>query len=322
MIILSCLAFAKITFADAFTGFWFLGILASMLWRLLLERQDVPPPGIPIVFLGVLCGAIAAFALALNSAIGFDFLWLKFWRLLYFQGLLWLPVTGVAPYLLPRFFNLPSRHSFEESATLPPKWIGQFLLTSLASLLLLASFAIEIWLSAPGGLVMRAVVVMLYLSLTVPGLVSLTKTNGLAFSLRWIMPSAACGWLLAAAYPHLRIGLSHFMFISGLGMLMLAVSTRVILGHNDRHDRLASPLKWYHAIWALLLLTASTRLSADFIPKVRTSHLIYAAVLWVGIVIFWAWKIRKESRIPRTDNEERKSCPRRKRGTKAHAQSD
>lgn len=312
-LVLFYLAFARITAADAFAGFWLIGVLCSMLWRILLERQDVPPPGIPMVFLGLLSGAIAAFALALNSVIGFDFLWQKFWRLVYFQGFLWLPITGVAPYILPRFFGLSSKHSFDDSSTLPPGWRSQFTISLIAGALLLVSFAMETWQSAPSGLTMRAVIFSVYFPLAVPGLLSFSKVNALALSLRWILPCAVGGWLLAAFYPHMRIGISHLMFIGGPGLLMLAVSTRVFLGHNDRHDRLASPLKWLHAVWTLILLTASTRLSADFVPKVRTSHLIYAAVLWVIVVIFWGYKTIKESRIPRTDAGERKSCPRRKK---------
>ena len=90
------------------------------------------------------------------------------------------------------------------------------------------------------------------------------------------------------------------VFVSGLfsssKVNALAVSLRwipwcVVLGHSDRHDRLATPLKWYHLTWSLLLLIAATRLSADFVPKV----LGYAAALWVTVILFWAWKITKDA---------------------------
>ena len=304
---------AQITAADTFAGFWLIGVLCSMLWRLLFEKKDVPPPGIPMVFLGLLSGAVAAFALALNSMIGFDFLWQKFWRLCYFQGFVWIPIVGVAPYILPRFFGLSSKHSFNAAPFLPPGWKSQFMLSLVTGGLLLVSFAVEVWHTAPLGLTMRAIIFAAYFPLAIPGLLSLSRVNALALSLRWILPCAVTGWILAAFYPHMRIGISHLMFIGGPSLLMLAVSTRVFLGHNDRHDRLGFPLKWYHAVWALALLTAATRLSADFVPKVRTSHLIYAAVLWVIIVIFWGYKTIKESRIPRRDKGGLKSCPRREK---------
>jgi hypothetical protein len=77
---------------------------------------------------------------------------------------------------------------------------------------------------------------------------------------------------------------------------MLAVSTRVILGHIDRHDRLALPMKWYHLVWSLLLLTAATRLSADFVP-----------------IVFWSVKIRRDLKSPLPNPSTRGNCPKRKR---------
>ncbi|MDB4809129.1 NnrS family protein, partial [bacterium] len=104
----------------------------------------------------------------------------------------------------------------------------------------------------------------------------------------WVPWCAAVGWLAIIFVPGLRTGVLHLMFIGGSAIVMLAVSTRVILGHNDRHDRLALPMKWYHLVWSLLLLNTATRLSADFVPKVRISHLSYAACLWIIVIVFWS----------------------------------
>src|SRR5690606_34712427 len=136
------------------------------------------------------------------------------------------------------------------------------------------------------------------LARSVPRLFAWSKVNGLGLALRWVVPCAAGGWLLAAWFQPLRIGMLHLMFIGGAGLLMLAAATRVILGHNDRHDRLTSPLRWFHALWALVLFTAATRLTSDFVLKVRISHFIYAALLWVLITAFWSWKLRLERKLP------------------------
>ena len=107
------------------------------------------------------------------------------------------------------------------------------------------------------------------------------------------------------------------MFIGGAGMLMFAAASRVILGHNERHDRLASPLKWWHAMWAMVLFTAATRLTSEFIPKVRISHFIYAALMWVVVVAFWSWKLRRERRLPVYEEGVIKSrCPRKRKSLK------
>ncbi len=304
--------FNRIAAADLLAGLWLLGVLASLLGRFLFARRDVPPPGLPLAVLGLGGAATAGFLFAsgVSTSPGVH----QFIRLLYFQGFLWLPILGVAPYLLPRFFGKRSPHSFDESLTIPAGWMRPFLESLAAGLLLLASFALEAWGHGRAGHVLRAGVVTLHLARSVPGLVARGKVNGLGLALRWVVPCAAGGWLLAAWFQPLRIGMLHLMFIGGAGLLMFAAATRVILGHNERHDRLASPLRWWHAMWAMILFTAATRLTSDFVPKVRVSHFIYAALLWVVIAGFWSWKLRRERKLPvHVEGVIQSRCPRKRK---------
>jgi hypothetical protein len=158
----------------------------------------------------------------------------------------------------------------------------------------LGTFAIEAWLEPQLGVVLRAVVVGLYLALAVPGLVTWRRTNGLGVALRLVLPCAVAGWLLAAYFPLLRVGMLHVMLIGGSGLLLLSVATRVILGHADRHDHLSSPMRWFHIFWGMVILATATRVSADLLPKVRMSHLDYAAGLWSLLVVLWWWKLSRE----------------------------
>jgi uncharacterized protein involved in response to NO len=302
----------RIALADGLTGIWLLGVLASLLGRLLFARRDVPPPGLPLAVLGL--GGAATAGLVFGLGIPTTSPVHQFLRLLYFQGFLWLPILGVAPFLLPRFFGKLSPHSFDESLSIPAGWMRPFLESLAAGLLLLASFALEAWGHGRAGHVLRAGVVTLHLARSVPGLVAWGKVNGLGLALRWVVPCAAGGWLLAVAFPHLRVGVLHLMFIGAAGLLMLAAATRVILGHNERHDRLASPLRWFHALWAMVLFTAATRLTSEFIPAVRISHFIYAALMWVVVVAFWSWKLRRERRAPIYEEGVIQSrCPRKRK---------
>lgn len=295
---MACLTCNRIPAADLLAGIWLFGVLGSMLFRFFIGRQDVPPPGLPLAILGIAGAGVSGIALSLISTLDYSLQVYVFLRLLYFQGLLWLPILGVAPYLLPRFFGKASPHSFEDSSTIPDGWMRPFVESLLAGLLLIASFALEAWRPGPSGMILRTAVVVIHLTRSVPGLVAWSKVNALGLALRWILPCAAGGWLLAVIFPALRIGMLHLMFIGSAGLLMLAVATRVILGHNDRHDRLASPMKWFHLIWGLLLFTAATRLTSDFMMKVRITHFTYAAILWVVIIVFWAWKLRRELKQP------------------------
>ena len=309
---MSALWLNRIALADLLTGIWLLGVLASLLGRFLFFRKDIPPPGIPLAVLGLAGAATAAVVFGLGIQTN-PFIQ-QFLRLLYFQGFLWLPILGVAPYLLPRFFGKPSPHSFDESLTLPPGWLRHFFQSLAAALLLIGSCALEADGHHHAGHILRAATVAIHLATSVPGLVSWSRTNGLGLALRWVIPCAAGGWLLAAWFQPLRAGMLHLMFIGGAALLMLAAATRIILGHNERHDRLASPLRWFHTLWALVLFTAATRLSSDFFPKVRVSHYLYAAILWVAMLTFWTWKTRRELRLPIYEEGILKSrCPRRRK---------
>ncbi len=285
----------RISAADLMAGLWLLGVLASLLYRFFRERKDIPPPGMPMAALGLLSAGLAGIALSLIPVSNLSLQLFTFLRLLYFQGLIWLPVLAVAPFLLPRFFGKRSSHDFEDSVTLPAGWTRQFAGSLAVGILLIATFACEAWLAPRLGMVLRGTLVMLYLAVSVPGLAGVTRTNGLGLALRCVLLCSAGGWLLAAFFPLLRTGMIHLMFIGGAGLLIITVATRVILGHAGRHDQLTSPLKWFHAVWALIAFAAATRLTVDFIPKVRVSHLNYAAILWVAVLLFWLWKLRRKN---------------------------
>ena len=302
----------QINLADLLIGFWLLGVLASLLGRFLFARSDTPPPGLPLAVMGLGGAATAALCFGLNIPI--DATTRQFLRLLYFQGFLWLPILGVAPFLLPRFFGKNSAHSFDQSRSIPKGWIRPFLESLAAGVLLIMSFVLESLGDVVMGHLLRATIVTVHLAFSVPGLVSWTKTNGLGLALRWVVPCSAAGWLLAAWFQPMRIGMLHLMFIGGAGLLMLCSASRVILGHNERHDRLASPLRWFHGLWMLVIFTAATRLTSDFVPKVRISHFTYAALLWVLIIAFWYWRLRRERQLPIFEQGLLKSrCPRRQK---------
>lgn len=300
--VMTALALNRIAPADLLLGFWLFGVLASLAFRVLVGRRDVPPPGFPVALLGVAGAVLGGIALSMDPVIGLAPETRVLWRLVYFQGLLWLPLLGVAPYLLPRFFGRSSAHSFAVSTTLPPGWLRHFAVSLAAGLAVLASFVLESRGLLRSGLLLRAGIVGTAMLVTVPGLPGLARTNGLGWALRVVPLAGVGGWLLAAGFassPLLRVGMLHLMFISASGLVMLAVACRVVLGHGGRHDRLESPLRWCHGLWGMVLFTAATRVFADLVEKIRVSHYIYAAAMWVVVVLFWAWKLRKEARAPR-----------------------
>lgn len=302
----------KIVIADRFAGAWMLSVLGFLMIRVFRGRNDIPPPGLPLAALGLAGAGISAILLSFHATLGTTGELTIFLRLLLFQGLLWLPILGVAPYLLPRFFGKKSPHSFEDSGTIPEGWMRPFVESCIAGLLLLASFALEAWGQGRSGMILRILVVAVHLTRSVPGLVSFSKVNALSLALRWVLPCSVLGWALGVVFPHLRVGTLHMMFIAGAGLLMICVATRVFLGHNERHDLLLSPMRWFHLVWGLLLFTAGTRLTSEFIAKVRLTHFTYAATLWVVILILWWWKLHHDLRKPVFEEGVIKTkCPRR-----------
>jgi uncharacterized protein involved in response to NO len=317
VVVMGCLALNRVALGDLLTGLWLLGVLGSLGYRLLRERDDVPPPGFPVALAAILLGALAAIYL---GAVGHgwvtptDFSY-SLSRLVLFQGLIWWPVVGVAPFILPRFFGRKSEHGFEESLSIPKGWWNQSGFSLAAAGLIGVSFVMEANGMLVAGQWVRAAIVLGYLPAAIPGLLERTDRGALVLAIRLSFLGGVAGWIVAACYPHTRIGSLHLGFIGGGGLLMLVVATRVILGHGGRHDRLAGRMKLFHVVTGLAILAATTRTSADFLPAIKVSHFIYAAISWVAVVGFWGWWLRREAKAPELDRSQwaPSKCPKRKK---------
>lgn len=260
-------------------------LLAGMAGRVIFGRRDVPPPGFILVMVGLAGAAFAAGFLGFGSGASLvQWRWARLWL---FQGFLLLPLMGVGPYLLPRFFGMPSSHSFDDSATLPKGWLRRMIASIIAGFLVIAGFALEVSGKALAGQLLRGGVVVFWFWLESPvfrrGKISSTAAN----SVRWALGGIAVGLLCAALWPMQRVGSLHLFFTSGIGLITLTVGTRVILGHAGRHDLLGGKMLWLRWVTGLAILAATTRMSADFLPHIRVSHHIYAAWTWAVVVAVW-----------------------------------
>ena len=286
-------------------------LLAGMAVRALRGRRDVPPPGFVLVFAGLVGAALSALWLARGPLVSLE-LW-RFVRLWYFQGFLLLPLMGIGPYLLPRFFGMPSDHSFETSVEPPPGWWPRALASGAAGLGVIASFALEAWGWPMAGQLSRAAVVMAWFALETPVFRMAWQRTTPGTAVRWSLVSMAAGLVCAAVWPLARIGSLHLFFVSGLGLVTMAVGTRVILGHAGRHDLLGGKIVWLRWVIGLAILAAATRMTSDFIPAVRVSHHNYAAWSWVAAALVWLLALGKHLFADESAPKPRKACPRRKR---------
>jgi uncharacterized protein involved in response to NO len=263
--------------------------LALMLWRL-RRREDVPPPGFVLVglaFACVLAGACLAPFEPWREESGAY--WITLQRRLSYQAFVLLPILGIGPFLLPRFFGLPSAHDLPSGLDASRIWRRKALLALGAGLLIIASIFIELagWLRTAHAL--RFAVTLAYLALEFPFRRAPKFSNALGACL-WISFAAlVAGFLLIALFPAARVGMLHLTLIGGFAVITFTVATRVLFGHSGNLERLKLSNKWLLLAVGLMLFGMATRISGDFWPKIMATHYSYGAAVWIAGVLVWSW---------------------------------
>ncbi|HEX5790701.1 MAG TPA: NnrS family protein [Luteolibacter sp.] len=286
-------------------------LLLSVLSRWLLGRRDTPPPGFVLV-LPALAGAIVAtWALSRPGLSQIQIQWAKLWL---HQAFPLLPLMGIAPYVIPRFFGEDSSHSMETSIRPPGGWWPKALKAVAAGVLIVVSFALEVAGHATIGHLLRAATLLVWFLIECPPLMRRAKLSTTpANACRWALGSMILAWIAAGIWPQARVGSLHLFFASGIALFTLAVGVRVILGHAGRHDLLQGKIVWLRWVIGLLILASTTRMSADLIPKVQVSHYIYAAWSWAIAGALWLIMLARflmQDDTPRPPKPSK--CPKRK----------
>jgi uncharacterized protein involved in response to NO len=288
-------------------------LFAGMVGRWVRGNRDTPPPGFVMALAGILGGAIAAASLAWDQGRWMNVAGYQFAKLWLNQGFLLLPLLGIAPYLLPRFFGKESSHSFDTSPRPPAGWWSRVLVSLACALLVAAGFAVEAVGKPLPGHLLRAAVILAWFLLETP----VFRRGGLRTTpgnvARVAVIGLVAGTAAAGIWPHGRVGSLHLFFAAGLGLAVLAVATRVVLGHAGRHDLLTGKIVWLRIAAGLLILAAATRMTSDFVPAVRISHHIYAAWAWAAGCLVWFVALFRSFGRSEDDRLVRKACPRRRR---------
>lgn len=287
----SCAMTNRVPAGDVAFSMLCLLLFAGMLARWWGGKRDIPPPGFVLAFAGVAGAAVASACLAWDHGFWLGAQGLAWMKLLLYQGFPLLPMLGIGPYLLPRFFGKPSGHSFDESPTPPPGWWPKFYASVACGLLVIGSFALEVYGLVGAGHLLRALVVAGWFALETPvfrrAKVSSTPGN----AIRWAIGGLVAGCVATFLQPAARIGTMHLFFAAGIALVTMAVATRVILGHAGRHDLLTGKITWLRWAAGLLVLAAATRVTSDFFPAVRVSHHIYAAWSWALGALIWLFAL-------------------------------
>ena len=265
-----------------------LGLFLSCMGLRAKQRKDLPPPGFVLValaFLSVAAGTGLALAEHYRDP---DPYWIAVQRLLSYQGFVLLPILGIGPFLLPRFFGMPNRHDFPESLVPSRDWLKKAAVALLAGILIVSSFFLEARGSFRIPYALRFGTTLFYLFIEMPFHRGPKAANALGASLRISFTCLVGGLLAVALFPAYRVSLLHLTLIGGFAVLAFTVATRVVFGHSGNLALLKGRNRWLLLAVGLMLFGMATRISGDFWPKILPSHYVYGALLWVAGVLLWA----------------------------------
>lgn len=300
----TALHFSRMTLWGDLLFFLGLGTFVVCLAVRFPKRRDVPPPAFVLVGLGLACALVGSGILIVfqMSTVALPIWSVQFGRLLLYQGYILLPVMGVGAFILPRFFEMPSRQAFPESLVFPPGWLRRAGFAAACGIGVLASFGLESAGLLRWGFAVRAGAVSTYLLSEIPVHRSGLRGGSLALGLRIALFSIPAGYAAMAVLPQWASALSHVVFISGFSLLTFIVASRVVLGHSGQSAKFTASLRPVWILSSLLVVAMLTRVSADWMPQVRMSHYAYAALAWTVGVVVWAVAILPAVRLP--DSEE------------------
>lgn len=296
VLLLLCLHLAMVFTFAAQKLLWgdslFLALLCLfvvLMFRRARHRKDTPPPGFVLVGLAFLCvfvGTVLA-VFQLENREGSSH-WVTLQRLLSYQGFVLLPILGIGPFILPRFFGLPSPHDFPEALVPPAAWKKKAVLALAAGLLIVGSFFIEVkgWFRTAHAI--RFATILVYLLLEFPFHLAPKVSNAVGACLRVAFTALVSGFIFIALFPAFRVSLLHLTLIGGFAVITFTVATRVVFGHSGSLEKLKGRNRWLLLAVALMLFGMATRISGDFWPKIMASHYIYGALIWIAGVILWS----------------------------------
>ncbi|HMJ89781.1 MAG TPA: NnrS family protein [Candidatus Acidoferrum sp.] len=254
-------------------------------------RKDTPPPGFVLVLLSFICVTAGAILSIAQNDRDFDSQWIALQRLLSSQGFVLLPVLGIGPFILPRFFGMPSAHDFAEMLKPSPAWAKKALFAFGVGILIIGTFFLEAfgWFRLAHAL--RFLVTLIYLAREFPFGAGPKSSSALGLALRIALITLLAGFLSVAFFPQFRTGLIHLTLVGGFAIITFIVATRVVFGHSGNIEKLKGKNRWLLWIIGLILFAMATRISGDIWPKVMISHYVYGAIIWAVAVIWWAIKV-------------------------------
>jgi uncharacterized protein involved in response to NO len=202
---------------------------------------------VPVALLSGIIGAVLVAMAAVFDPREVPGVW-QLGRGLLLQGFMSGLIVGVGGTLLPTLLRgepvLPSSSNAR----------GEHVAQTVAALLFLASFPVEVLVAPRPGFALRAMVTggvlawvaRLWRRPSAPGL-----HRWFIWISAWLLPA---GYVMTAAAPSLRSAVLHVVFIGSFALMALSVSLHVALSHGGHPERLA---RWSWQTWSMGLLLLS-----------------------------------------------------------------
>ncbi len=287
---LGCYFVQKIAWGDRL----FLALLLFFLVLLavrIVKRADIPPPGFSLVGLALLCalgGAVLGVLEPYHAEPDPYLVLLR--RLLLYQGFILLPILGIGPFLLPRFFGVENPHAFPEMLVPNRAWTTKALFALSVGFLVVGSLFIE----ASGwhrlAHLLRFGAALVYMAIEFPFRRAPLR-GAMGISLWIAFGVMLAGFLVIALFPAYRVGLLHLSLIGGFSVIAFVVATRVVYGHSGNSEQLKKPNRWLVLTVSMMLFASATRASADLWPRIQISHYVYGALIWIAAALLWSWYV-------------------------------
>ncbi|MFT4547005.1 MAG: hypothetical protein ACI8XO_000457 [Verrucomicrobiales bacterium] len=282
--------FNLIAYGDACFLLLWLAVATCLGTRLAFFRDSLPPPGFVLAAMGIFAGITGTILLLVGRISTLTEFQRALAPLLLNEAFILGPILGVGGFLFPRFFT-PT----EDRDRKPWRQRANFHL--VIGLLLLGTLVSQAAGSETLAPLARAGIVLAILFANLPMLRRGTSTGSLSTMLRLALLLVVIGIAASLAPPAARIAAKHTLFIGGYGMLILAVASRVTWGHSGNIALAEGRRRSLQVIIWVLLFAFTTRVVAGFIPTIRVSHHIYAALLWSIAVGIWTWAVLKYIRV-------------------------
>lgn len=254
--------------------------------RRFLLRKTNPPPSFVFLLAGLLLAILSLFVLMLSPHVELPEAMVAVARTFFLKGFVLCLVLGVGIKLLPALLGWvppPSPGGQKQPFRFDPV---------LAPLLafLLAGVALEGLGEVRGaGLAYTAALAgagLLRMRLARPP----KARSALAYGVWLSGLTVALSPLSLSFDPAFAVHFWHLVFISGMGLLTIFVSVRVVLAHSGQEYLYWEKRPALYLLGALVLLASLTRVTAPMLPPQHLlSHYAYAAGTWITALAVWAW---------------------------------